>query len=72
MTTTLTQRSAQVAWDTCDRCGAASAARITLSTGGLLHFCGHHLRDHHSRLREQAAEIRLAPHREALGVPGTK
>jgi hypothetical protein len=72
MTTTTAHRNTAPAWEACDRCGAASAARITLATGGQLHLCGHHLRDHHGRLRELSAEIRLSPDREHLSIPGDR
>ena len=56
MTTTLA-RPALTAADRCDRCGAAAAVRAVLTTGGELLFCGHHAREHESRLREIAAEL---------------
>ena len=48
---------ALTAADRCDRCGAAASVRAVLSTGGELLFCGHHARQHASRLEELAAEI---------------
>jgi hypothetical protein len=45
------------ATDRCDRCGAAAQVRAVLSTGGELLFCGHHAREHESKLKELAAEI---------------
>lgn len=66
MVATLAPTTAPAAFDPCDRCGAAAAARITL-TAGVLHLCGHHLRAHHSRLGELSAVIRMAPDREHFG-----
>jgi hypothetical protein len=56
MTTTLTRPALTVA-DRCDRCGAAAQVRAVLASGGELLFCGHHAREHESRLREIAAEL---------------
>ncbi|MFE2758146.1 hypothetical protein ACFXGA_39730 [Actinosynnema sp. NPDC059335] len=56
MTTTLT-RPALTAADRCDRCGAAAQVRAVLPSGGELLFCGHHAREHSSKLRELAAEL---------------
>ena len=56
MTTTLA-RPALTAADRCDRCGAAARVRAVLASGGELLFCGHHAREHESRLRDLAAEI---------------
>jgi hypothetical protein len=56
MTTTLA-RPALTAADRCDRCGAAAQVRAVLASGGELLFCGHHAREHESRLREMAAEL---------------
>ena len=44
----------------CDRCGAAALVRVTLVTGGELHFCGHHARMHAARLLEIGAGLRSA------------
>jgi hypothetical protein len=41
----------------CDRCGAAAQLRAVLPSGGELHFCGHHAREHEPRLRELSAEL---------------
>jgi hypothetical protein len=57
MTGTLT-RPVLTAYDRCDRCGAAAATRAVLPSGGELLFCGHHTRQHESRLRELSAELR--------------
>ncbi|MEJ2858726.1 MULTISPECIES: DUF7455 domain-containing protein [unclassified Saccharothrix] len=56
MTTTLT-RPALTAADRCDRCGAAAQVRAVLPSGGELLFCGHHAREHSTKLRELAAEM---------------
>lgn len=56
MTTTLT-RPALNASDRCDRCGAAAKVRAVLPTGGELLFCGHHARQHETKLKELAAVI---------------
>jgi hypothetical protein len=56
MTTTLT-RPELTAADRCDRCGAPAQMRAVLPSGGELLFCGHHAREHESRLRELAAEL---------------
>ncbi|XVV05741.1 DUF7455 domain-containing protein [Actinosynnema sp. CA-248983] len=56
MTTTLT-RPALTAADRCDRCGAAAQVRAVLASGGELLFCGHHAREHSTKLRELAAEL---------------
>lgn len=57
MTKTLT-RPELTAVDRCDRCGAAARVRAVLPSGGELLFCGHHAREHETRLRELAAELR--------------
>lgn len=56
MTTTLTPPEL-TATDRCDRCGAAARVRAILPSGGELLFCGHHAREHATRLRELAAEV---------------
>ncbi|APU13751.1 MULTISPECIES: DUF7455 domain-containing protein [Actinoalloteichus] len=56
MTGTLT-RPELTAADRCDRCGAAAQVRAVLPSGGELLFCGHHAREHETRLRELAADI---------------
>ncbi|MEU6155395.1 hypothetical protein ABZ816_35980 [Actinosynnema sp. NPDC047251] len=56
MTTTLT-RPELTAADRCDRCGAAAQVRALLPSGGELLFCGHHAREHSTKLRELAAEL---------------
>lgn len=57
MNETLT-RPELTAFDRCDRCGAAATTRAILPSGGELLFCGHHARQHRSRLRELSAELR--------------
>nr|WP_246119700.1 hypothetical protein [Aeromicrobium flavum] len=44
--------------DRCDRCGAQAFVRVELSAGTDLLFCGHHARQHETRLREIAVEYR--------------
>ncbi|HEX4700663.1 MAG TPA: hypothetical protein VH352_00915 [Pseudonocardiaceae bacterium] len=56
MPTTLA-RPELTAADRCDRCGAAARVRAVLVSGGELLFCGHHAREHETRLREIAAEL---------------
>ncbi len=58
MTSTLT-RPQLTASDRCDRCGAAALVRAVLPSGGELLFCGHHAREHESRLKELEAEIHV-------------
>ena len=57
MNGTVAPELALTAADRCDRCGAAASVRAVLSTGGELLFCGHHARQHASRLEELAAVI---------------
>jgi len=40
--------------DRCDRCGAQAFVRVELASGADLLFCGHHARQHETRLREIA------------------
>jgi hypothetical protein len=42
----------------CDRCGARAAVRAVLPGGADLLFCAHHGRQHATKLREMAVEIR--------------
>lgn len=58
MTGTLT-RSELTASDRCDRCGAAAKTRAVLPSGGELLFCGHHARQHQTRLLELSAELKV-------------
>jgi hypothetical protein len=43
--------------DRCDRCGARATARVTLSGGGELFFCGHHTRRYDEALKAVDAEV---------------
>ena len=43
----------------CDRCGARAKLRAVLDSGAELHFCGHHAREHESRLRELRVRLDL-------------
>jgi len=42
----------------CDRCGARAAVRAILPGGADLLFCAHHGREHATKLRQMAVEIR--------------
>jgi hypothetical protein len=57
MTTSLAATATLNAADRCDRCGAAAVVRAVLPTGGELLFCGHHAREHSTRLEELAAVL---------------
>jgi Zn ribbon nucleic-acid-binding protein len=57
MTSPTLTRPELTAADRCDRCGAAAKIRVVLRTGGELLFCGHHGREHESKLRELEANI---------------
>ena len=50
----------------CDRCGARAAVRAILPGGADLLFCAHHGREHATKLRAMAVEIR-----DDEGVLGT-
>ena len=56
VTATIVNETLTVA-DRCDRCGAQAYVRVVLNSGGELLFCGHHGREHESRLREIRAAI---------------
>jgi hypothetical protein len=56
--TTTTAVTALSPADRCDRCGARAAVRAVLPGGSDLVFCAHHGRQHVSRLRAVATEIR--------------
>jgi hypothetical protein len=43
--------------DRCDRCGAQAYARVVLTSGGDLLFCGHHMRMHRDSVAPLAARI---------------
>ncbi|WP_153303084.1 DUF7455 domain-containing protein [Aeromicrobium choanae] len=49
---------ALTATDRCDRCGAQALVRVELPSGTDLVFCGHHARQHETRLREIAIAYR--------------
>ena len=57
MTGTLASPQPLTAVDRCDRCGAAAVVRAVLPAGGELLFCGHHAREHSTRLEELAAVL---------------
>lgn len=62
MTGALASPRTLTAADRCDRCGAAAVVRAVLPTGGDLLFCGHHAREHSTRLEELAAVIHDSRH----------
>ncbi|HEY5115081.1 MAG TPA: hypothetical protein VIJ00_06125 [Nakamurella sp.] len=62
MTGALASPTTLTAADRCDRCGAAAVVRAVLPTGGDLLFCGHHAREHSTRLEELAAVIHDSRH----------
>ena len=62
MTGALASPTTLTATDRCDRCGAAAVVRAVLPTGGDLLFCGHHAREHSTRLEELAAVIHDSRH----------
>jgi hypothetical protein len=57
------EASTLTAQDRCDAassgitCGAKAFARATLPSGGVLLFCGHHLRKHTAALAAHGAQI---------------
>ena len=57
--------SALSAADRCDRCGAQAYLRVELQTGGELHFCAHHAREHGEKLREIAVAVQDETHKLA-------
>lgn len=57
--------SALSAADRCDRCGAQAYLRVELQSGGELHFCAHHAREHSDALREVAASFQDETHKLA-------
>lgn len=57
MTGTLAPTQPLTAADRCDRCGAPAYARVTLTNGGELLFCAHHMRRYGEGLRKVAADI---------------
>jgi hypothetical protein len=58
VTTAVAPSSAHLsAADRCDRCGAQAYLKVELQSGGELHFCAHHAREHGDKLREIAANL---------------
>lgn len=57
MNTAVAHGPALSAADRCDRCGAQAFLRAQMPGGGELLFCGHHAREHGSRLREVAITV---------------
>ena len=55
--------SALSAADRCDRCGAQAYLRVELQSGGELHFCAHHAREHGDKLREIAVSVQDETHK---------
>ncbi|MEJ7796140.1 MAG: hypothetical protein WKF50_11350 [Nocardioides sp.] len=55
--------SALSAADRCDRCGAQAYLRVELQTGGELHFCAHHAREHGEKLRSIAVAVQDETHK---------
>ena len=51
--------------DRCDRCGAQAYLRVELQSGGELHFCAHHAREHSDALRDVAAAFHDETHKLA-------
>jgi hypothetical protein len=43
--------------DRCDRCGAQAYLKVELLSGGELHFCAHHAREHGEALKAIAAHV---------------
>jgi len=56
-TATAQTPAALTASDRCDRCGAQAYLRVELQSGGELHFCAHHAREHGDKLRKVAATV---------------
>jgi hypothetical protein len=57
VTTAVATSSALNAADRCDRCGAQAYLKVVLQSGGELHFCAHHAREHGDKLREIAVDV---------------
>jgi hypothetical protein len=51
--------------DRCDRCGAQAYLKVELLSGGELHFCAHHAREHGDALKAVAANVIDETHRLA-------
>ena len=62
--------AALTAADRCDRCGAQAYLKVELLSGGELHFCAHHAREHSDALKAVAANVIDETHRLA-DVPAT-
>lgn len=64
------------ALDRCDAaasgrsCGAKAYSRVTLTSGGQLMFCGHHLRKHTAALAAHGAHIEDFTNEIHAGTPG--
>jgi len=43
----------------CDSCAAAAKAEVTLSNGGTLAFCGHHVNKYAAELVRSASKVTL-------------
>lgn len=43
--------------DRCDRCGAQAYLKVELPSGGELHFCAHHAREHGDKLKQIAINV---------------
>ncbi len=66
MTTAVAPGSAALsAADRCDRCGAQAYLKVELQSGGELHFCAHHAREHGDALKAVAAHVIDETHRLA-------
>jgi len=57
VTGTLAPTKPLTAVDRCDRCGAQAYVRVTLTNGGELLFCAHHMRRYGEELRKVAVDI---------------
>jgi hypothetical protein len=55
--------AALTAADRCDRCGAQAYLKVELHSGGELHFCAHHAREHGDALKAVAASFVDETHR---------
>ncbi len=66
MTTAVAPGAAALsAADRCDRCGAQAYLKVELLSGGELHFCAHHAREHEDALKAVAANVIDETHRLA-------
>lgn len=55
----------------CDRCGASAKVIATLSSGGVLAFCGHHANRYAGRIGETASVVIVEPHFAWRGTEDT-